>query len=172
LLRAMRDTRRCALARWAFRSKEYVVQIRAAGGGLMLQQLFYADEVRSFEGLEIETTEIGDAELSLAKQLIAQISAEAYDPTEFVDEEKKRILEAVQKKIAGKQLGTPIPAQSGGRQVIDLLGALRASLVPKKGSSGSVKSVTSLAQRKPAKRAISKPASVAAGLSKSRSGRR
>jgi DNA end-binding protein Ku len=172
LLRAMQDTHRCALARWAFRSKEYVVQIRAAGGGLMLQQLFYADEVRSFEGLEIEKTDVGDAELELAKQLIEQISANSYDPTEFVDEEKKRILEAVEKKIAGKQMRTPIPAQSGGRQVIDLLGALRASLVPKKGSSGSAKSATSLAQRKPAKRAPSKPPRAAAGLSKSRPGRR
>ena len=39
LLRAMLDTRRSALARWAFRSKEYVVQIRATEGGMVLQQL-------------------------------------------------------------------------------------------------------------------------------------
>ena len=88
LLRAMRDTGRCALAKWAFRSKEYVVQIRAAEGGMVLQQLLYAEEVRPLADLDIEQVAVGDAELKLAKQLIEQISVEAYDPSEFVDEEK------------------------------------------------------------------------------------
>ena len=39
-LRAMRDTGRCALAKWAFPSKECVVQIRAANGGMVVQQLW------------------------------------------------------------------------------------------------------------------------------------
>ncbi len=107
LLRAMRDTGRCALAKWAFRSKEYVVQIRPAEGGMVLQQLLYAEEVRSLADLDIEQVDVGDAELKLAKQLIEQISVNTYDPTEFVDEEKKRILAAVEEKIAGKQIVAP-----------------------------------------------------------------
>ena len=98
LLRAMRDTGRCALAKWAFRSKEYVVQIRPAEGGMVLQQLLYAEEVRSLADLDIEQVEVGEAELKLAKQLIEQISVDTYDPTEFVDEEKKRILAAVERE--------------------------------------------------------------------------
>src|SRR3954451_3309350 len=58
LLRAMRDTGRCALAKWAFRAKEYVVQIRSAQGGLVLQQLLYAEEVRSLADLQIETVPV------------------------------------------------------------------------------------------------------------------
>ena len=76
LLRAMRDTGRCALAKWAFRSKEYVVQIRPAEGGMVLQQLLYSDEVRSLAELHIEQVEVGDAELKLARQLIEQISVD------------------------------------------------------------------------------------------------
>lgn len=106
LMRAMQDTGRCALAKWAWRSKEYVVQIRAAEGGLVLQQLLYADEVRSIGSLKIELVPVSDAELSLAKQIIEQISAETYDPSEYVDEEKRRILEAVERKIAGKEIIT------------------------------------------------------------------
>lgn len=164
LLRAMRDTGRCALARWAFRSKEYVVQIRAGDGGMVLQQLLYAEEVRSFASLDIEVTEVGDAELSLAKQLIAQISADSYNPSEFIDEEKKRILEAVEKKIAGKPLHSAAAKPSSDRKVVDLLGALRASLQSMPASSGKP------AERKPAKRA---PKSVAKSTSsKARSSRR
>lgn len=171
LLRAMQDTGRCALARWAFRSKEYVVQIRAADGGLMLQQLLYADEVRSFKDLEIEKSEVSEAELNLAKQLIAQISGDFYDPTEFVDEEKKRILEAVERKITGQQMRAPMPAKNAGRQVIDLLTALRASLVAEDGASGSAKPGTLIAQRKPAKRAPRKPSKEPATSAKARSRR-
>ncbi len=129
LLRAMRDTGRCALAKWAFRSKEYVVQIRPAAGGMVLQQLLYAEEVRSLADLDIEEVDVGEAELKLAKQLIEQISVDTYDPTEFVDEEKKRILAAVEEKIAGKRIVAPVQVQaSPGAQVLDLVAALRASL--------------------------------------------
>jgi DNA end-binding protein Ku len=153
LLRAMQDTRRCAIARWSFRSKEYVAQIRAAGGGIVLQQLFYAEEVRSLADLHIEVTDVGDAELKLAKQLIEHISADSYDPTQFVDEEKKRILAAVAEKIAGKSLPPKqTPAKHG--QVIDLLAALRASLQNKPDAGGTVNAPTlAIGQRKPAKRA-------------------
>jgi DNA end-binding protein Ku len=169
LLRAMRDTERCALARWAFRSKEYVVQIRAGDGGMVLQQLLYAEEVRSFASLDIEATEVGDAELNLAKQLISQISADSYNPSEFVDEEKKRILEALEKKIAGKQLRTPAVKPSPDRKVVDLLGALRASLRSMPASSVEP-SNSSVVQRKPAKRAP-KPVAKSAS-SKARPSRR
>lgn len=69
LLHAMQATGRCALATWAWRSKEYVVQVRATEGGLALQQLLYADEVRSIKVLQIELMPVSDAELALTKQL-------------------------------------------------------------------------------------------------------
>jgi DNA end-binding protein Ku len=172
LLRAMQDTGRCALAKWAFRSKEYVAQIRAVKGGLVLQQLFYAEEVRSIEDLHIEPTDIGETELKLAKQLIEQISADSYDPTAFVDEEKQRILAAVEQKIAGRNIAAPEQAATTGGKVIDLVQALRASLQAKQGVRGTDKAKASVPERKPAKRAPSKPAEVPAGSPKRRSSKR
>ena len=129
LLRAMQATNRCALAKWAWRTKEYVVQVRPAEDGLVLQQLLYADEVRSIADLHIDLVPVSEAELQLARQIIEQISAEAYDPSEFVDEEKQRILAAVERKIAGKQIITHEQhAAPGGGEVLDLMEALRASL--------------------------------------------
>lgn len=164
LLRAMRDTQRCALAKWAFRSKEYVVQIRAADGGIVLQQLLYADEVRSLADLHIEPAAVGEAELKLAKQLIEQISVNSYDPTAFIDEEKQRILAAVAEKVVGKKLASPGPIAAAGGQVIDLLQALRASLDGAKGVPVPASRPATDA-RKPARRATPNPA-VSALLSK------
>jgi len=130
LIQAMRESGRVALAKWAWKAKQYVVQVRPAEDGLVLQQLLYADEVRSMKELDIEKVTVSPAELKLAMQLIEQISEDTYDPTMFEDEEKKRILSAIDEKIAGKQIvaNEPHEPASGGAQVIDLVEALRASL--------------------------------------------
>ena len=162
LLRAMQDSGRSALAKWAFRAKEYVVQIRAAEGGMVLQQLLYADEVRSLADLDIGLVPVGEAELKLARQLIEQISEEGYDPTRFVDEEKARILAAVERKIEGRQIVAPAqPELPAGAQVVDLVAALRASLqakptpVPARAAPASgAKAQTG--ERKPVKRAAAR----------------
>ena len=162
LLRAMKDTGRSALAKWAFRSKEYVVQIRAAEGGMVLQQLLYAEEVRSLADLHIDQVVVGDAELQLAKQLIAQIAAEFYDPLQYVDEEKKRILAAVEQKIEGQQIVAPEHHEaSPSGQVVDLVAALRASLQAKSAVAPDTQATTSklnLGPRKPVKRALAETA--------------
>ena len=130
LLRAaMQKSGRCALAKWAWKGKQYVVQVRAAEDGLVLQQLLYADEVRSLKDLDIENVQPSEAEVKLALQLIDQIAEDSYDPTQFVDEEKKRILAAIDAKIAGEEVVAAEAHEStGSGQIIDLTEMLRASL--------------------------------------------
>jgi DNA end-binding protein Ku len=132
LLEAMRESGRCALARWVWKGKQYVVQVRPGEDGLILQQLLYADEVRSMKDLDIERADIQKPELQLALQLINQISADGYDPAEYEDEEKKRVLAAIDEKIAGKQIVVSAEPEPAGGQIIDLMDALRASLASKK----------------------------------------
>ena len=129
LAEAMRQSGRCALARWAWKGKQHVVQVRPAEDGLVLQQLLYADEVRSLKDLNIEPETVTAGELQLALQLIEQISQDAYDPTQYVDEERKRILAAIDAKIAGKEVVASAHEEAPSTaQVIDLMEALRASL--------------------------------------------
>ena len=150
LMEAMRKSGRCALAKWAWKGKQYVVQVRPAEDGLVLQQLLYADEVRSMKELDIEKVTVSPAELKLAMQLIEQISEDTYDPTMFEDEEKKRILAAIDEKIAGKHIVAAEPHEpQAGAQVIDLVEALRASL----GAKGAGK-----AKAAPAKTSAAAPA--------------
>jgi DNA end-binding protein Ku len=154
LARALRDTKRCALGRWAARGKQYIVMIRPVDqgdmSGLVMQQLLYAGEVRSIKDLDIPKTEVRDAELKLAQQLIEQQASDKFDPSAYKDEVHDRIEAAVQKKVEGGQEITMVEAPEQGGQVIDLMEALRASL-----------------EKKPAKRAPAaepaKPSRKAAG---------
>jgi len=151
----MRKSGRCALAKWAWKSKQYVVQVRPVEDGLVLQQLLYADEVRSLKDLNIEPVAITPPELQLALQLIDQISEESYDPTQYVDEEKQRILAAIDEKISGKHVvASAHNEEPSSAQVIDLMDALRASLGKKPAAAKAASAAeTEVKERKGAKRA-------------------
>jgi DNA end-binding protein Ku len=58
LASALRESKRCAIGRWAARGKQYIVMIRAVDDGLVMQQLMYAGEVRSMKEIDIERTEV------------------------------------------------------------------------------------------------------------------
>src|SRR5213594_4325756 len=127
LTKALRESGRCALGRWAARGKQYIVMVRPVEDGLVMQQLLYAGEVRSIKDIDIPKGEVKDAELQLARQLIEQQSSEGFDPAPYVYDVRTRIEAAVQKKVEGQEI-TMAEEPEGGAQVIDLMEALRASL--------------------------------------------
>jgi DNA end-binding protein Ku len=167
LAEAMRQSGRCALAKWAWKSKQYVVQVRPVEDGLVLQQLLYADEVRSLKDLDIEKVSVSAGELQLALQLIDQISQDAYDPSQYVDEERKRIVAAIDEKIAGKQVVASAHDEAPSTaQVIDLMEALRASLGKKAASAAPVVVEPAAATAEPKERKGAKRAATAAAAPK------
>ena len=80
LLRALQQTRRCALARWAWRGREHPALIRPGEGVLVLHQLQSGDAVRDASELEVELPVLFGQELQLAVQLVEQSSAERFEP--------------------------------------------------------------------------------------------
>jgi DNA end-binding protein Ku len=128
LARALEEAGRCALGRWAARGKQYIVMLRPVDGVLVMQQLLYAAEVRPIAELEIPQTEVRDAELKLAQQLIESQAAERFDPAAYKDDVKTRIEAAIAKKVEGQEIALAEEAPATGAQVIDLMAALRASL--------------------------------------------
>jgi DNA end-binding protein Ku len=128
LAESMRKSKQTAVGRYAARGKQYIVQLRPVPGGLVMQQLLYAPEVRSIDDVEIPEAPVRDAELTLAQQLIAQISSPAFDPTKYEDEVKKRIETAIEQKLEGQEIAVSPSAPEVGGQVIDLMEALKASL--------------------------------------------
>jgi DNA end-binding protein Ku len=145
---ALRESGRCALGRWAARGKQYIVMFRAVEDGLVMQQLLYAEEVRSIKDVEVPPIEVKPAELKLAQQLIEQQSSETFDPSQYTDEVRTRIEAAVQKKVEGQEI-TMAEAPEGGAQVIDLMEALRASL-ERKGAAPAKAPRPAAAQEEPA----------------------
>jgi len=147
--RALRESRRCAIGRWAARGKQYIVMVRPVADGLVMQQLLYAGEVRTIQEIDIPKGEVKDAELKLAQQLIEQQSSDTFDPGPYVDEVRARIETAIQKKVEGQEI-TMAEAPEGGAQVIDLMEALRASLERKAPAKAPAPEAEA---RKPPKRA-------------------
>jgi DNA end-binding protein Ku len=160
LRKALAESDRCALGRWAARGKQYIVMIRPVDDGLVMQQLLYADEVRSIKEVEIPPTEVKPAELKLAQQLIDAQSSKAFDPKQYKDEVRARIETAIQKKVEGQEI-TLAEEPAASAQVIDLMEALRASLEKKGAPKPAAKAETKAeakSGRKPPKRAEPPPA--------------
>jgi DNA end-binding protein Ku len=146
LSEAMQQTGRAALARYAARGKDYLVLLRPFREGILMQQLRYEDEIRSFEEVDLGEAEVDDAELELATQLVNQIASDQFTPEEYHDGVKERMLAAIEQKVAGEEM-TFAPKEEPKAQVIDIMEALKASL----GEGDEPEAAE--AQRKPAKKA-------------------
>jgi DNA end-binding protein Ku len=159
LTKALRETNRCAVGWWAARGKQYIVMLRPVDEGLVMQQLLYSTEVRSIKDIDIPKTDVRDAELKLARQLIEQQATDKFDPSAYKDDVRERIEAAIQKKVEGQEITTTeAPVEGGGAQVIDLMEALRASLEKKPAAKKPAAAAPAEARadtRKPPKRAES-----------------
>jgi DNA end-binding protein Ku len=139
LAAAMEKTGRCALARWAARGKQYLVLLRPMGRGLVMQQLLYADEVRGMDEIPTGESEVKEAELGLAVQLVEQIAADRFRPEAYEDEVRKRMQEAIERKVAGQEVAmAPEPKKA---EIVDLMEALKASLAARAAAAAAPSAV-------------------------------
>jgi DNA end-binding protein Ku len=127
LAQTLRDTSRAALGQYAARGKQYLVLLRPFEEGLIMQQLYYADEIRDFSEIPLGEADPKPAEVELAKQLVSQTSSEEFNPSQFEDTIRSHLLDLIQGKVEGREI-TAAPAQAPKAQVIDLMEALKASL--------------------------------------------
>jgi DNA end-binding protein Ku len=129
LIEAMTETGLVGLASYAARGKQYLVLVRPLGKeGLVMHQLHYADEIKSFDEVPIkEGKPATSGEVKLAVQLIEQIAEKKFKPEKFQDEVKERMLALIEKKVQGEEI-TAQPEPAPQAQVIDLMEALRKSL--------------------------------------------
>jgi len=144
LSEAMKQTGRCALAKWSARGKQYLVLIRPLENGIVMQQLLYADEVRQLSEIPLGDVDVKDSELTLAKQLVEQIAADEFHPENYEDEVRKRMQAAIDRKIEGQEI-TTAPEQPRA-QIIDLMEALKASLAAKQTGAGDAEAPESPAE--------------------------
>ncbi|MGI9666368.1 MAG: Ku protein [Acidimicrobiia bacterium] len=145
LSEAMKTTGRAAIARYAARGKDYLVLLRPFQEGILMQQLRYNEEIRSFDEVDVSGEAVDEAELQLAVQLVEQIASDAFTPEDYHDGVREQMLAAIDQKVAGQEM-TFAPKEEPKAQVIDLMEALKASL-------GDEDEEAAPAKRKPAKKA-------------------
>ena len=127
LSEAMQETGRVALGHHVTRGKSHLVLIRPYKEGLIMHQLFYGDEVRAFDDIDLgDEVSFKPAETEMARQLIEQLSEDQFEASKFRDEFRARVMEAVEEKVAGHESTTTPEAPQA--KVIDLFEALKASV--------------------------------------------
>jgi DNA end-binding protein Ku len=151
LVKALDETGRVAIAKVVIRNKQHLAAVRPVGDTLVLETMYYADEVRQPE--EAPTPEVRKAEVDMAKTLIENLAAK-WDPKKYHDRYRNELLDLLQKKAEGEPLPEPQAAEGG--DVVDLMAALKASVQATKkrrtASKPAAKKKTSAAKRSTAKK--------------------
>jgi DNA end-binding protein Ku len=154
LLKALQDTDRVAIAKVVIRNKQHLAAIRPVDDTLVLETMYYADEVRKPE--EAPKPQVRPAEVEMAKTLIENLAAK-FDPEKYHDRYRNQLLDLLQKKAEGEPL--PEPQVEEGGEVVDLMEALRQSVAATKKRSSrktsSTKKKTTTARKKTASRKAS-----------------
>jgi DNA end-binding protein Ku len=128
LAQALNETARIGIGKYAARGKQYLVMVRPMGEkGLVMEQLHYPDELRSFAEVPIEDATVKPAELKLATQLIEQAASDKFAPENYRDEVRDRMLELINRKVEGEDI-TIAPTAEPEHKIIDIMEALKASL--------------------------------------------
>jgi DNA end-binding protein Ku len=151
LAAALGQEARCAVGKWTSRGREHVVIIRPLKDGLVLHQLHFKAEVRELKEFGHETSKVSDAEVKLARQLIAHLAAKRFDPDEFVDEHRVRVQSEIKKKVQGKDIAlSEPPVEKRADNVVSLMDALKASLETRSGAAPARRSAKKPARRRSA----------------------
>ena len=132
LRRALQDTNRAAVAKVSLRQKEQLCLLRPRDSVLVMQTLFYPDELRATEELAIPSdaeVAIVDRELAMAHALVDMLTAQ-FEPGQYHDAYREALLALIERKVTGEAAITAPPAAQG--KVVDLMEALRASIAEAK----------------------------------------
>jgi DNA end-binding protein Ku len=125
---AMEKSGRVALAEMVSHGKEKLVLIRPLKGGLVLQTMFYANEIRDFNEIpKGEASGLTAAEFELANGLVEKLSSENFEPEAYEDEYQNRVRAMLDSKVKGQEITVPPKAPPRGH-VIDLMAALKESM--------------------------------------------
>ena len=138
LVRALEETGRVGIARVVIRNKQHLACLRPWDGVLVLETMYYADEVRpptDVAGDAVAGNGLRKAEVEMAKSLVENLSAE-FDPGRYDDTYRSELLELIRAKAEG----TPLPeSQDEDAPVVDLMQALRESVERTQRARGSRK---------------------------------
>ena len=162
---ALRRTERVGLGQLTLRGREHLCAVKPCGDGLLMETLFYADEIRASDPLfhEISDDPPDEDLLSVATQLIEKKTA-PFNAAAFEDHYDKALRAMIEeKRKSGKtprtKAGDDADSPKGGTNVIDLMAALRDSLKNAGGDAPAKPKAPGKSKATAAKPAKAKPAS-------------
>lgn len=125
-LQAMDEVGLVAVAKLCYRDREHLSTIRAFGGVMLLQTLFYTDELRDPVDLYPKMVPaVSDKEKEMARKLVEAMKVATVDLTQFRDEYRDALLKVIEAKLAGTPLQV---APQTAAKAVDLADALLASI--------------------------------------------
>jgi DNA end-binding protein Ku len=127
LVKALDETGKVGIAKVVIRNKQHLACLRTYEERLMLETMYYPDEVKSPASIDgdLGKANLGKTEVEMAKSLVENLS-EPFKPEKYDDTYRKELLDLIRKKAKGQKLPEPEEAEEG--EVIDLLAALRESV--------------------------------------------
>jgi DNA end-binding protein Ku len=134
LVSALQEKGMVGIARVAIREREYLATLRSSEGVIVLETMYWPDEIREpqFESLE-EQVEVSPEEVRMAEMIIDNLAA-SFDPSAWNDDSREAVEAAAQRKVEGQEIVAPDSPQPTG--VVDLMAALKASVEATKAKAG------------------------------------
>ncbi|MGE3856613.1 MAG: Ku protein [Dehalococcoidia bacterium] len=126
LMRTLEAKGLVAIGKLALRQKEHLVVLRTVDDRMMLETLFYPDEVRPFEGLDVSDVAVSEQELQMASALVDMLR-QPFDPEQYHDEYRDALMNMISTKLEGGEVVVG-EEQQPAAQTVDLMAALRASI--------------------------------------------
>src|SRR2546423_3143379 len=127
LARALAETGKVGIAKVVIRNKQHLSCLRTYDDYLLLETMYYPDEIRSPAQLDgdLGAVKLQKAEVEMAKALVENLSA-PFKPEKYTDAYRKELLQLIRAKAKGQKLPEPAAGEEG--EVVDLMTALRESV--------------------------------------------
>jgi DNA end-binding protein Ku len=127
LLRAMQEAGMAAVGKFVLWGKENLCLIRPLGESLVLETLFFAEDIRPRKEIDeaVEETEVKGPELAMATQLVESLVGD-FVPEDYENEYRNELRAMLEAKLEGKEITAPEPAPEA--PVVDLMEALKQSV--------------------------------------------
>ena len=147
LLRAMEESGLSAIVEYVFHQKQQLGCLRVLDGVIVLEAMYFADEIRPVKGIAPKKgSKVDKKELEMAQTLVDRFTSK-FDHSKYEDQYRKRLLKIVKQKQKGEEVHAPVREKE--KATPDLLDALRASVEAAKGTrTGPSKSRAGAKRRK------------------------
>ena len=125
---ALERTERVGIGRFVLRTKPHLVAVRPTEDALVLETLYFGDEVRApAEVLSAPDEEVSERELRLAEQLVEML-ATSWDPERYADEYRDELLRLIAEKAPVETAEPEMDATAPPSRVEELMEALKRSV--------------------------------------------